>query len=222
MTRRIPALAAALLVVTGISACNGGQAEPPTSAATTPTTQAPAPITEAPATTPTTPAPTPEPPAPEPTTPAPTPEPTTPAAPAIEFSQPGEVLQSEDWMTRAGGDLYLESVVSEGSTVTATFEGADPLSWSAGYVEYAYEAGRGEAIEIPGASTYLEVQMAGFRFPEMDEPLVTEGTGAGFPVVVDPVFEGMSTIVVGLKDAVPFHVEVTESPVTLTITFDTP
>lgn len=212
MTRRLLALGTSILAAAALAACSGTAQDPRTSAA--PTTQA---AVSAPTVEPT------EAPSEEPTaapSDEPTIEPSNEPTADVAFAQPGEIIATDDWVTVAGGDLFLSDLQTSANEVTAHFDGNGPLSFEAKYVDVAYTMGKGDAMEIDGANAYFQVAMAGFRIPEPSDDLVTEASGEGLPLLVDIPFEGMSTIVIGLSEEVPFAVTVTENPVTLTIIFE--
>lgn len=219
MTRRTLLLGTSFTLAAGLAACSGPAEDPTPEPVTTPAATS-APATD-PATTPETSAPTTEPPAPtttEPTTPAPTP--TGDDDDDLPYATPDQTLHSEDWLTVAGGDLFLASLDVDDDEVVAVFDGAGPLSWEARYVDEAYTQGKGDPVVIDGAGAYLQVSTAGFRYPQPTEEVITDASDGDIAVKVDPPFEGMSIFVIGVEEAVPFHVNVTENPVTLTVTFD--
>lgn len=214
MTRRFAALAVSVLVA-GIAACSGTSDPALTRGESTSGSETTTEHTTAEQTTP------------EPTAKESTAEPTTSeatgtAAEALDFLPPGEVVQSDEWLTLGGGDLFLESVnVVDGDQdqVVALFSGQGPLGFEAKYVDTAIEQGRGEPIVPDGANAIFQVSLEGLRYPELTEEVVMEASGDDINVLVDPPFEGMSLLVIGLDEPVPFHVEVGTNPITLTITF---
>ena len=217
MTRRILALGTSAILAAGLVTCTGGGNAPTSPTGVDPATTA-GPTASSPTTeTPTADATTPEPTTAEPTTPAPTTSSPTDDGP---WTPAGESAQSGDWMTVAGGDLFLASLGADDDSVTAVFDGAGPLSWEARYVDTAYTQGKGDPVVIDGAGAYLQVTVAGLRYPEPSETVITDASGDDITVKVDPPFEGMSVLVIGVEEAVPYRVEVTDNPVTLRVTLD--
>ncbi|MDO5495088.1 MAG: hypothetical protein Q4G64_05205, partial [bacterium] len=164
-------------------------------------------------------------------TPEPIEDPTAPATdPGTESHEirPGEEpVGSEDFPT-AGGDLFLADVeVSTGEvgrSAVFTFEGADTLDWEAEFVDEALQQGSGEPVDMGNAEQILKVTVSGLRYPEPGEDVISDVDASGaedMTIVVDPPFEGMSVLFIGVTHTEFASIEVIEeeAQTLLSVTF---
>ncbi len=94
------------------------------------------------------------------------------------------------------------------------FEGEDRLVWEARFVDTALAQGSGMEIDMGDSEYILQITLSHLRYPEMDEEVITEVDTSDLedPVVVrvDPPFEGMSVIYIGVQDVEFATIEVVE------------
>ncbi|PFG43738.1 hypothetical protein ATJ88_2445 [Isoptericola jiangsuensis] len=157
-------------------------------------------------------------------------DPTGPAASASSrgpaqdgFTDPAEVAEAEP-----GGAMLLTVTdvrVEEHDgfdRVVLLLDGDGSPSWRVGHVDAALDPGTGEPVAVDGDAV-LEVALTGTAMP-MDSGVTEYGGdpvdgpgGAVEQVVYGFVYEGTTSVFVGVTDERPFRVEVQEDPPAVTV-----
>lgn len=129
-------------------------------------------------------------------------EPTSPGAGS--FTPAGETSRSEDFGEVAGGDLTMITVdAREDDRIVILLDGADTPAWHAEYTADARTQGKGDEVVLDGDHIF-ELVLAGFAMPGEDWEL--EILGDDDEVYVDPPFEGMAVVFLGLDEQVPYRI----------------
>lgn len=148
----------------------------------------------------------------------PSPEPTETTEEPVEADLPEFVsgeAQSEDPFALEAQMFPVESRIGlhdgyDRLVVEYTPEQDEPGWYSEGVVNVIYNAGRGDAVDIPGVQ-FLQVQVAGVRYPEGNEmdldfnPEIPQGSVIQGVEISYP-FEGMHEINIGLAEGSQYRV----------------
>ncbi len=205
---------AALMLLVGCGLITGGSSGSTTTVTVPVTTTAQAPTTAAPtsgAQTTSAPAPTM---APASTSPSTTPVPYSDAPTSHEPPNAHWEYQMGD--VRVGEHSQYDRVVIE-----VTGSEASGLTWWAEYSDEPRTQGAGDIVEL-GGDAVLAVRLQGIAYPPEDVPVLhgvlpNSAHGHITGVYVDPVFEAMVQVFIGVDQQRGFHVTTLESPTRLVI-----
>lgn len=95
------------------------------------------------------------------------------------------------------------------------------LYWWAEYDPQPLTQGKGDPVELPGAAV-LRVNVQGIAMPEPGDDFVrglqpNTAHGAVTGVYVDPMFESMIQVFIGLNEQAGFHISTLDSPTRIVI-----
>lgn len=112
--------------------------------------------------------------------------------------------------------------------VVVELSGGDAASlyWWAEYDSNPVTQGKGDPVELDGDAT-LRVNVQGIAMPEPGDEMVRglqadSGQGEVTGVYVDPMFEAMIQVFIGVEQRAGFHVSTLESPTRLVIDIQHP
>ncbi|MCF2707119.1 hypothetical protein I6E29_07555 [Arcanobacterium haemolyticum] len=135
---------------------------------------------------------------------------------------PGEESQSANYPTSTAQLLPTSAAITGSNQVSITYEGeGNDLQWHAMWTTAPESDGKGEALDIEGQYV-LQITVAGVRYPEgnFDVPLEdSSGSSLIRDVNIQPPFEGMHLIFIGVDELAHYEVSIDESGHTLTVMF---